>query len=80
MIQQKVGQRIRELRLKTGLSQEKLALKIGVDRTYLASVELGRRNVSVVNLEKIWNGLGISAEDFFSSSIFKDNENDKQQV
>ena len=80
MIQQKVGQRIRELRLKTGLSQEKFALKIGVDRTYLASVELGRRNVSVVNLEKIWNGLGISAEDFFSSSIFKDNENDKQQV
>lgn len=80
MIQQKVGQRIRELRLKTGLSQEKLALKIGVDRTYLASVELGRRNVSVVNLEKIWNGLGISAEDFFSSSIFKDDENDKQQV
>lgn len=80
MIQQKVGQRIRELRLKTGLSQEKLALKIGVDRTYLASVELGRRNISVVNLEKIWNGLGISAEDFFSSSIFKDNENDKQQV
>lgn len=80
MIQQKVGQRIRELRLKTGLSQEKLALKIGVDRTYLASVELGRRNISVVNLEKIWNGLGISAEDFFSSSIFEDNENDKQQV
>lgn len=41
MITAKIGNRIRELRMKTGLSQEKFAQKIGMDRTYFASVELG---------------------------------------
>lgn len=39
MIQQKIGVRIKELRISLGLSQEKFALKIGMDRTYFASVE-----------------------------------------
>ncbi len=65
MIQEKVGNRIRELRQQTGLSQEKFALKIGMDRTYFASVENGKRNISIVNLEKIANGLGISLSDLF---------------
>lgn len=53
MIKQKVGARIRELRNDRGLSQEKLALAAGLDRTYIASVENGKRNISIVNLEKI---------------------------
>jgi transcriptional regulator with XRE-family HTH domain len=66
VIQQKVGNRIRKLRLeRTGLSQEKFALKIGMDRTYFASVELGRRNIAIVNLEKIAIGLGVSLEELF---------------
>lgn len=65
MIQKKIGERIRELRTQTGLSQEKFALKIGMDRTYFASVELGRRNIAIVNLEKIANGLGVSLSDLF---------------
>ncbi len=65
MIQEKVGNRIRELRQQTSLSQEKFALKIGMDRTYFASVENGKRNISVVNLEKIANGLGISLSELF---------------
>ena len=60
MIQEKLGTRIRELRLKTGLSQEKFALKIGMDRTYFSSVEMGKRNISIVNMEKIANGFEIS--------------------
>jgi len=60
MIQEKLGARIRELRLKTGLSQEKFALKIGMDRTYFSSVEMGKRNISIVNMEKIANGFEIS--------------------
>jgi len=60
MIQKKIGERIRELRTQTGLSQEKFALKIGMDRTYFASVELGKRNIAIVNLEKIANGLEVS--------------------
>ena len=46
MITDKIGNRIRELRSHTGLSQEKFAQKIGMDRTYFASVELGKRNIS----------------------------------
>ncbi len=65
MITEKIGTRIRELRKETGLSQEKFAAKIGMDRTYFASVELGKRNISIVNLEKIANGLGVSLSKLF---------------
>lgn len=53
------GQRIRELRLETGLSQEKFALAIGMDRTYLSSVESGKRNLSILNIKKIADGLEV---------------------
>lgn len=66
MIQQQLGAHIKELRTSLGLSQEKFALKIGMDRTYFASVESGKRNISIKNLEKIVNGLNISFTDFFS--------------
>ena len=66
MIQQKIGVRIKELRISLGLSQEKFALKIGMDCTYFASVEAGKRNISINNLEKIINGLELSFSDFFS--------------
>ena len=65
MITDKIGNRIRELRNRTGLSQEKFAQKIGMDRTYFASVELGKRNISIVNIEKIANGLDVSLSEFF---------------
>ena len=66
MIKEKIGQRIRELRLqRTGLSQEKFAHLIGMDRTYYASVELGRRNIAIVNLERIAIGLGVTLEELF---------------
>lgn len=65
MITVEIGKRIRELRQQTGLSQEKFALKIGMDRTYFASVENGKRNIAVVNLEKIANGLGVSLSELF---------------
>lgn len=65
MITDKIGNRIRDLRSRTGLSQEKFAQKIGMDRTYFASVELGKRNISIVNIEKIANGLDVSLSEFF---------------
>lgn len=65
MITVKIGNRIRELRTQTGLSQEKFAQKIGMDRTYFASVELGKRNIYIVNIEKIANGLEISLSELF---------------
>lgn len=65
VIKERLGKRIRELRKKTGLSQEKFALTIGMDRTYLASVEAGKRNIAIVNLEKIANGLGVTLAELF---------------
>ena len=47
-IQEAFGQRIQLLRKQYGLSQEKFALLIDMDRTYYASVEAGKRNISIV--------------------------------
>lgn len=55
------------MRTQLGISQEKFAMKIGMDRTYFASVELGKRNVSIVNIEKIANGLGVSLSELFQN-------------
>lgn len=65
MITVKVGLRIKELRVKQKISQEKLALKADIDRTYLAGVEQGKRNLSIRSLEKIIKALDMSFHDFF---------------
>ena len=66
MIRKNLGNRIKEIRLnKMKLSQEKFALQIDMDRTYFASVEAGKRNISIDNLEKIANGLGIPLSELF---------------
>jgi transcriptional regulator with XRE-family HTH domain len=67
MITTDLGNRIRELRLQTGLSQEKFALKIDMDRTYYASVESGKRNIAIVNIKKIADGLGITLSELFKN-------------
>lgn len=64
-IRKKVGARIKELRLGLKLTQEKLAFKAEVDKTYLNEVENGKRNVSLINLEKIIKALEVSFEKFF---------------
>ena len=70
MIRKQVGLRLRELRTQLGLSQEKFGLEVGLDRTYIASIELGRRNVSILNLEKFRKGFKVSPKEFFDSDIF----------
>lgn len=69
-IRTKTGLRIKELRDAAGVSQESLALDIGMARSYLAEIETGKRNVSLINLERISTGLNTSLADFFSSDIF----------
>ncbi|MCD8087968.1 MAG: helix-turn-helix transcriptional regulator [Oscillospiraceae bacterium] len=64
-IQIAFGAHIRKLRSAKGFSQEKFALHIGMDRTYYASVEKGRRNISIVNIQKIANGLNVSLSELF---------------
>lgn len=65
MITENVGQRIKSLRNEQELSQEKLALKADIDRTYLAGAEQGKRNISLKSLEKIVTALGVPLEEFF---------------
>lgn len=65
MIQKKFGKVIRKYRLKLGLSQEKFALSIGMDRTYYATVESGKRNISIKNIEKIVKGLNVNMSQIF---------------
>jgi len=70
-IKEKIGRRLRELRAAKGLSQEKFSFECELDRTYIASIEQGRRNVSIANIEKIAKAFGISVSDFFNSDIFQ---------
>lgn len=65
MITVDLGKRIRELRTQTNLSQEKFALKIGMDRTYFASVEAGKRNIAICNIKKIADGLEVTLSELF---------------
>lgn len=66
MIEAQVGKRIKELRNKLGISQEELGFRSGVHRTYIASLEVGKRNVSIATLEKIVIVLEVSLSEFFN--------------
>ncbi len=65
-IKQTVGKRIRKLRNKLGVSQEELAAMVELDRTYITSVESGKRNISIVNIEKLATALNVSLAEFFT--------------
>ena len=59
-IRKNFGDRVRELRTAQGLSQEVLAQKAGLHRTYIGSVERGERNISLENILKIASALSVS--------------------
>ncbi len=61
-----VGKRVRELRNSIGISQEELADLAGLDRTYITSVECGKRNISIVNIEKLAKALNVTLAEFFN--------------
>ncbi|AWH85398.1 XRE family transcriptional regulator [Flavobacterium album] len=61
-----IGIRIRDLRIKANLSQEKLAFACDLDRTYIGSVERGERNISVINLKKVSTALKITVSNLLN--------------
>ena len=65
MIAKQLGERIKELRKNRSESRKNFALKIDMDRTYFATVELGKRNISLQNIEKIAKGLNITISELF---------------
>ena len=54
------GRAIREMREELGISQEELSHRSGIDRSYMGGVERGERNVSLTNILRIADGLGVS--------------------
>jgi transcriptional regulator with XRE-family HTH domain len=62
----RLGARIRKLRKKRGWTQVDMAEKVGIDRSFLADVERGKRNVSILNLEIIASGLNMSLAQLFA--------------
>jgi len=65
-VEKQFGKRVRQLRLARGLSQEELASKVSVHRTYLGSIERGERNPSLKNIAAIAEALGVSLSQLFS--------------
>jgi len=59
----KLGENLRKLRLKKGLSQGNLAKELNVDRAYISNIENGRMNPTLSTLEKISKALGISSSE-----------------
>lgn len=59
---EKFGEKIREERLKQSLSQEKLAERAGVHRTYIGMIERAEKNITLASIEKIAKALGLKME------------------
>jgi len=64
-IQERFGHRVRELRETRGLSQEGLAFRAGVHRTYLGGIERGERNPALKNIAAIAEALGVTLSELF---------------
>lgn len=66
----KIGLRIKQLREKAKMSQKDLSFASNLDRSYIASVESGKRNISIVNIEKIAMALNVSLRKLFQDTQF----------
>lgn len=77
-IKTKIGLRIKELRTDKNLTQEAVAFKAEVDRTFMNHVENGKRNASIDTLTKIiCNGLDTNFKEFFNSDLFNGKKKNK---
>tara|TARA_Y100001954_G_C15231509_1_gene323642 strand:- start:112 stop:375 length:264 start_codon:yes stop_codon:yes gene_type:complete len=68
-IQSKFGIALKKRRSEIGISQEELADRANLHRTYVGDVERGERNLSIVNIEKLTQALDISISEFFSEYV-----------
>lgn len=71
-ITEKIGLRIKELRIELGYSQQELSYRSNIDRTYITQVENGKRNISIINIEKVAKALGVSMKELFNNEKFND--------
>ena len=66
-ILKKFGNEVRAARERQGLSQEQLASKSGVHRTYIGMIERGEKNITLLNIEKVGQGLGVDLDRLFKN-------------
>lgn len=59
------GESVRELRKEKEISQEELADRAGVHRTYIGMIERGEKNITIVNIQKIAKALGVGIRELF---------------
>ena len=64
-VRKRFGARLRTLRKARKLSQEEVALRSELDRSYLGKIERGESNVSLVNIHRIAEALGVEAGELF---------------
>ncbi|WP_088009438.1 helix-turn-helix domain-containing protein [Indiicoccus explosivorum] len=64
------GMRMKELRLKAGITQEALSIRAELDRSYIGAVERGEKNLSLLNIEKIACALDVDLSYFFGDERF----------
>ena len=62
----KFGNKVREERTKLSLSQEELAARAGVHRTYIGMIERAEKNITLENIHKVCNALNLKIRDFFA--------------
>ena len=60
------GDKVRKERNKLELSQEELAIKAGVHRTYIGMIERAEKNITLENIEKVVKALNLKLSNFFS--------------
>jgi transcriptional regulator with XRE-family HTH domain len=68
-ILRRFGETLREHRQRAGLSQEKLAAKAGIDRTYVGGAERGERNVALVNIVRLAEALNVAPAELLRSIV-----------
>jgi len=61
----KFGERVREIRKEKGLSQEELAHRADLHRTYIGMIERAEKNITLINIEKIADALEINIKELF---------------
>ncbi|ETT56793.1 helix-turn-helix domain-containing protein [Paenibacillus sp. FSL R7-269] len=77
ILKQIIGKTIKAIRMKQGLSQEDLADKCDVDRSYISMIEVGRNEPSVTKIFDLCKGLNIRPSDFFKmiEGEYENNQN-----
>ena len=67
----KFGERVREIRKEKALSQEELAYKADLHRTYIGMIERAEKNITLINIEKIANALEVSINHLFDEKALR---------